>query len=526
MPGCVHDVAHDADNTATTRTERQALVGGPDPDMGHGVSRKPRTITGAYTTTYRTDDGSSTTVAAPQPAGSSIAALVASPGSQAGPGYRVFPGTLLADGSFTIPNVPGGDYLLSVTGAAGTTLFEQSADMVGFSTVLSARPDLAYVSQTTAVTLNVTNLSPYRPGSSFWIYSSQANVTMRPFEWGGAKRPTVGSTSYAGTIDWNRGTMPGAGIQAGLPDAAKGDTLWVTHTDPVTVLTSGATTLAAKGVTRYAHLSDVTITDGAPGTMNVALLDAPQTGSLHADIRFTAFNALSPAMNAQAVSELFAVTVDAIPYSNSYPDTPYRQGGLPQLIVLFMNGSTAGFSDVDFGFLPYGQFLDARWMEQSGVIFYVNVPFTAPGATTSNEYVAGYFAKTSGGLVAPVTPTIGPPTSVLVNGASTLSSQAGVGFEPTVSWSSPTLGAATSYDLKIMRLDNVAGATGFTQVLEATVFSTAFKVPSGTLASGSTYFVDLTANDGAPWDVLDATHTTALPSPYAGCDVVTATFMP
>ena len=87
---------------------------------------------------------------------------------------------------------------------------------------------------------------------------------------------------------------------------------------------------------------------------------------------------------------------------------------------------------------------------------------------------------------------------------------------PTLTWSAPTLGTATSYTVTIQ------GTSG--QLLSATAYETSFAVPPGILFSGNTYWAAITANYG-PWDAIDrAVNRGGVPFDWADC--VTNVFTP
>lgn len=215
-----------------------------------------RTINGAFRRTYLQDDGTQTAVVLPQPPDTVISALVRDSSPQR---YQSFPGTILADGTFSIPNAPVGTYFLSVASGGFTDLTERATDTLDFNERVASRPDLQHVTRRTMVTLDMSNLDPWTPGSFFVgdyfaIYSSQAFVDMRPFQTGGAMEPAPGSTTYLGDIDWNRPSGNG------LPDASKGDVVYF-HQNPKRDVGTDPATAVYKHATKYARVTDLTLSD-------------------------------------------------------------------------------------------------------------------------------------------------------------------------------------------------------------------------------------------------------------------------
>jgi hypothetical protein len=111
-------------------------------------------------------------------------------------------------------------------------------------------------------------------------------------------------------------------------------------------------------------------------------------------------------------------------------------------------------------------------------------------------------------------------TAPLINGRNAFQAQAGVGLQPTLSWSLPTLGTPTSYRVQIYPADPTSLA-----FLYATVYSSqSFTIPPGFLATGSTYYATITAQQ-APWDSRDAS-INRYGYPNSTADCVTNTFAP
>lgn len=91
----------------------------------------------------------------------------------------------------------------------------------------------------------------------------------------------------------------------------------------------------------------------------------------------------------------------------------------------------------------------------------------------------------------PIAPVLGAPTAPLINGTDGFTSQSGVGAQPTISWSPPTLGAPSSYRVNIYVLDTRI-SPGDVTALNATVYTgTTFTVPPGVLQAGSEYYATI-----------------------------------
>src|SRR5437763_5364593 len=157
-----------------------------------------RVVHGTFHTTHWTDNGAKTAVNTPAPPGTAVSAMVLE-----GSTYQFFPGSLAADGTFTIPGVPEGLYFLQVDYGDGPWLYEMSTSAPDLGLVTASRPDVVYPRSAQSVTLQITNLDPWTGGDLyhgdlFRIASAQAGVGMRPFHPpGNATPPADGATSHA-----------------------------------------------------------------------------------------------------------------------------------------------------------------------------------------------------------------------------------------------------------------------------------------------------------------------------------------
>ena len=265
-------------------------------------------------------------------------------------------------------------------------------------------------------------------------------------------------------------------------------------------------------VTRSAKLTDLTVAPDSSTSSVVALTDTPQTGSLSSALRSSQFAALAADVNPAAVLMSFSLNVLAVPHSLAYPDRPLTDAAP----MFSLSGRSA--ADVDYGTVSYGQFFDALWKEERRVVYSFEVVYERASAVfLSSEALAD---STVGGI----TPVIGPPRTPKVNGANAFTSQTGVGLQPTISWSAPALGTATSYVVDIVAAFP-CGMSGQVIGLSAVVHNgTSFKVPTGILQAGVPYRTTITARQ-APWDTLDA-GPLRRGTPLHTAQCVTSTFVP
>jgi hypothetical protein len=208
----------------------------------------------------------------------------------------------------------------------------------------------------------------------------------------------------------------------------------------------------------------------------------------------------------------FQLLVFNVPHSVSYPDMPTKT-----MMATAVLESTQPFADVNYGTLAYGQFLDSFWKEFRRAFYIFDVGSEIAVIQTDVPVV--------GSSAGPITPIVSPPKSPRVNGNDAFVRQTGVGLQPTISWSPPATGSATSYVVDVLATALPCDAGGKIAGVSAVIHSgTSFKVPPGILRSGLGYRVIITARQ-APWDTPDVgPFRTGTPLHSAQC--VTAQFVP
>jgi hypothetical protein len=493
-----------------------------------------RTVSGAFETTYWPDSGVKTTVGA-QPSNGEVVTAVLVPNSSA-TGYATIPATQNPDGTFTASNVPAGTYYLQTETPNYpfigdvqvlrpiVTLYPFTTSAPRFTTVTAARPDVAYPTQPTMVTLNLSNMEPWTTlgqWSEILMSSSQADVSTAPL--GNVAKPAAGATSFSAVFDWSTAPSMANRVANGLPDPAKGDVLFVCQR-PNNSIGSGASTATLVIPTRCARLDAYPgVVDGASSTIDAPLVAVPNV-YLTADMRPSAFDALLSSMAPGGMPDPsigVGFSIFSSPHTVLGPDEPdvvARNGYL---------GMSPGAPDTNYGDVPVADFLDPLWQKVRQVYYTGLAPVAAPGATPTNLVPAMFFwDAVSSALAGPVVPLLGPVASPLVDGRdATADIATPVGLQPIISWSAPALGSANLFVVTINELVNDAGATVVVPVVSAIVRGAlSFKLPPGVLKGGRTYVANISALD-EPWNVLDG-NPLGWGAPTHQCDRYTGTFTP
>ncbi|WP_242393652.1 hypothetical protein [Anaeromyxobacter oryzisoli] len=447
------------------------------------------TVTGTRTATYWPDAGATLPVAAPDVGVATVEALV--PGGAGG--WITYPGAFAADGSFTIPNVPTGSYVLVFRGLDGVwrdVVTTATAVDLGYDVL--GRAGAADPTASTPVTLSLSGLDPWSLGDEVQVVSSNADV------WDSLPMASVGAgaVSADSVEDWYASAVGGP-----LHLLATGDplTIFQLHTTPA----SGGLP-SYLSATAVATPLGVTLTSGTASTIPAALAPPASTGAVTVDWNVAGFEALLPAMGppgTTASRDTFVVGASAQPLS--LPAPAPRADRHPTLFRIEVPGGS-GQTSITFGTAPtYGHVLDAIWSEWREVAFEATASFLAPGATTPFTAVAsaGRREPMSALPAGTVAPTLSPVQSPLVGGValSSLSTPAAVGSAPVVSWTAPSTGAPTHYTVEVFQLSASGSASVATLVAVVTTGATQVQLPPGLLAAGSTYYARITAS-GLPSD--------------------------
>jgi len=186
-------------------------------------------------------------------------------------GFRIIDGVGTQDGTFTIPDVPGGSYYLLILppGSPLPHFFETSSRTPEIGGVALGRDDGAVASAGTPVTFHVSGMTATAVGDVVSVESRSTGVTVA------VPGLPLGTTQLDPfTVDWKPLARP-------LLSAARGDDLLVLHTHrtPLSVFPASAfanaTTIADAFTTNM-----VSLTDGQAASVPGTFTPATVSGSL------------------------------------------------------------------------------------------------------------------------------------------------------------------------------------------------------------------------------------------------------
>jgi hypothetical protein len=440
--------------SATSSSSASTGTGGPASD-----------ITGTIIDTY-INKGSDTAV--PNLAGTPVA-LVPS-----GNTFTTITGTVDPDGSFKIPNVPAGTVYVGLQSAGSTDTFivtdQRKLDLGYF---YAGRQDVKPITTSpTDLVLDLTGLAPWGDLDTLEIYSQGAAS-------GGDLLVAAMTVPAAGdTVLTALSTDAAALFVPNQIEAAKGDKTYFTQ---LVSLTSG--TFPYSSIGKSFAPAAFSLLDGATTPVTGAFTDVtPKTATL--DWKRSLFAGLASAVNPTA-----AVTTCSI-YLFAEPGGPTRSTNSYVPTILY--GNDPGLDDVSLK-LDYGNPFPADWGAQAFIYADFSVPYLVPGTATMKHAhttidLSGTATDVAAGVVKPI---ISPPSALKVGGKDAFAVNTGVGLTPVLSWSAPTLGTSVLYQVNVRLIDEAVSAGHFAG--RFITQGTSVTLPPGMLASGSSYFVRITA---------------------------------
>jgi len=378
-------------------------------------------------------------------------------------GLATYPGACKADGSFRITGAPMdlGTYYLRL----GTSFYETNKRMgLDMSTEHLGRSDVAAV---TNVTLNfsMTAMDAWAAGDGLYAFSTNLGFSQPLAFATGA--PSNGETTLVATAPWS-------GYKV---ESSKNDTLAIAQLGAHT--TGGG--LAYASLDRLFNAPPFTMANGT--TANVfGAFTTPTAATLQLRIDTASFNQFATVSNPTVTTKTMDGTLSATVSNDAKSPPSLLTFGVP----------TSGLASLDFGTLSYGDPYPSAWQRLMRIqaqfpVSYTYAAITTPRNATMTRVVPHATADAS--VIAAV---LGPPTAPKLDGADAFAATS-ISTVPLVSWSPPTLGTPTDYEVQVYEVAQNGSSLKFTSVIKLTTKQTSLRIPTGFLLGQRPYVISITA---------------------------------
>ncbi|MBZ5574487.1 MAG: hypothetical protein LAO09_21735 [Acidobacteriia bacterium] len=413
-------------------------------------------------------------------------------------GYNVISGSGTSDGTFTIPDVPTGFYLLQL----GRTYLATSNTMVNADSNSGYRSTGVPADENTTVTFDLTNLNPWQ--STDWLEMvCPNNAAFNLFN------GTEGETTFTGTFPY----------LGNLSDGSQGDQNFILQ-----LITQRVGSYPFTALGRGILPPKFTQQQGSDTPINGRLTAIPQTHKFEANINGRDLTVQALAANPAAILIDTQIALTAYPGSLAKGQTT----STPDLVAYYVaTGQPFLTTNGDLGPVFYGNpFPPSKWPLSDAYSWIAVVYYVAPGATKRR----GIITLTSGTntelptSTSPIKPLVGVVTNPAINGNDFFADQTGIGLTPKLKWSPPSVGAATFYGVQIYQLDNNEGNTVRTLIASFRTPGRSLTIPEGLLTPGPGYVFVI-----RPWYVpgLNFAKTPYMTGPIrAYSDVVSGMMQP
>ena len=399
--------------------------------------------------------------------------------------YNWRPGAGQINGTFLIPNVESTPFLLQF----GTGYLWATRRTLDLSRADSGRPDAQLAPEGTQLAVQLSGLSPWQPADDLQLHSANA----RPGYFSAAscaypffETPADGDTSLSTTVDYVF-SLQNCGSRPVLINAARGDVLYATQLVARSDVAAG---LDFQEVRRSAQTNSLGPVDASTQQLTGTLTALPATTQT---VNYPASSFEALALAAHPTATLFSTYVDigVLPAYGQFG----AYAGWPDLAYMT---SAPGRGDILPSF-TYGNPYPSSWPQfvtaQSSARVRYSVNLGSGGTSTPRAFsVYTYAQQPLPSGTTPITPLVGPPVDLRLNGAVATGNLTGVGLLPLLSWTAPTTGAANYYSVRLYELFATStGSTSRLQVTGVTTTQTQLRLPPGVLVPGKSYYFEVSA---------------------------------
>ena len=374
-------------------------------------------------------------------------------------GYNTLAGTGTSNGTFTIPNVPSGFYLLQI----GLNYVWTSHTVVDADSFADYRSDTTPADQNTTVTFDLTNLHSWQQTDLFEMVCP--NNAMFEFFPG-----TVGETSFTGNF-------PYAGA---LSVGSEGDQYYVAQ-----LITQNLGGFVFDGLGRHMAPAKFNQAQGSDTPINGRLKTIARNRKFEANINGADIGAQALAANPGATLNSAFIGLSVYPGSFARGQTTSTAD-----LVLFSSPPEPFITtNRDLGRVLYGNPYSSKWPRYVGFNWLAQTNYTAPGATNSAPLITFVSVSTLKlpTSTRPIKPLAGVVSRPSINGKNFFKDRIGVGTTPILRWSPGSVGKANNYSVQIYQLSNNGGNTVINGIAQFYTQSRSLMVPQGLMSTGSGY---------------------------------------
>jgi cysteine-rich repeat protein len=436
----------------------------------------PNTVIGRVYTRFRTPAG--VTDVPSDASNMIIRAMIPDAGQPTG--FVVVDGVGRPDGTLSISPVPDGvEYYLRLD----RDYYVTTRHEIDFHVEYPVRSDPAVASSTTTVDFAITDMSPFIASPNGGPKDDLIEIDSFSLMYQGYSAATDRSLVWSQPFDWTSGSSL-VSLQSPLPDAARGDDLWILHLRKTVDLTTERKHEVSQLVDT-ANPPTQTITNG--GTASFSAEFRPVVINKTLGLSFTrglfdnGFDSTTQFLNAY-------VNLHANPVPTDY-------GFGASLVDVTFNDwsrSTAGTESLT---VMYGDPYPTSWTRHLEVGYARVRWFQLPGTTTP-RYIAGYIGKTlpyTSGFPQ-LSPSVVPPANVKIAGK--LAAAGGVvahdGVTPTtLAWNA--VAGAETYVVVMYRVYVNGSATRTQPAASFTTTATSMLIPADALTGGEFFAFSVAA---------------------------------
>jgi hypothetical protein len=412
--------------------------------------------------------------------------------------YTTIPGTGTSAGTFTVPNVPYGYYLLQLGGRylwTKNTLVNADYDQAYRSSAVTADP-------ATTLTFNLRNHNRWQTYDVLELADTSAGA-FELFPGG-----TEGQTTFAGTFPYS----------SNLNDSTQGDKTYLLQES--TQYAGGYRLLVASS---YFLPSSFTQVDAADTQLTGRFTSIQPNQSFRFNVNGADLAAATLAANPGAAIANTAIALDVFPGSMA-------RGWIvstPDLVSYDLNGDAPPFTaNVDLGEVNYGNPYPSSFTLFILYQYSAQTSYLAPGAS-SPAVITSYAAGNTIALPTATKPLrlmVGPVQRPAVGGADFLANQSGLGLMPTIHWKPPNVGIAHAYQVLVYQVTNTDGITAATTIARLQTQGTSITIPPNVLTAGQAYVFQITTIYRPGVNVAANPYT--LGPIAAGADVISGLMQP